>query len=385
MPARLLISQNFPDFSAFWPRLGSLGEARCHVFQYAEIIQLRIDTVLAARQATPFFVAVLDQDEKPLLLAPFALETRREKSGLIVDARVLSFLDGGLSDYNAPVLFPGVAAWNGRIARSVWGAIAAALPPFDIVEFEKMSDRVGDLSNPLFWLGKFRPGVFGHAVRFSYSWNEMERDLPHRDVWKKARFKKLGKLAIDVARTPQEFDSIIEVLIAQKRRRYIERNGVDGLERPGYLSYLRQSRLLASADGPALLLALKIGDTIVATTLGWVAGRRYNGQFTTFEGGEWRPYSLGQLLMNKGMEWCFHNGVQIFDFGIGDDSYKRKICNVEVPLFYGQIPASFKGRMLVAKREQGRLWRHYSRKAGAIIAKFGQRRPLRSQAKTWEI
>jgi CelD/BcsL family acetyltransferase involved in cellulose biosynthesis len=75
-----------------------------------------------------------------------------------------------------------------------------------------------------------------------------------------------------------------------------------------------------------------------------MSNRRFNGQFTTFEAGVWRNYSIGLLLMNKVVEWAFHHGVETFDFGIGDDTYKQDFCELPVPLHYASFAGSAKGR-----------------------------------------
>jgi len=54
----------------------------------------------------------------------------------------LRFLDGGLSDYNAPVVFPPVRDWDTKTVRSIWNALRKHIPAFDIAILEKMPDRV---------------------------------------------------------------------------------------------------------------------------------------------------------------------------------------------------------------------------------------------------
>tara|TARA_R110001583_G_scaffold106531_1_gene254874 strand:+ start:421 stop:1230 length:810 start_codon:yes stop_codon:yes gene_type:complete len=44
---------------------------------------------------------------------------------------------------------------------------------------------------------------------------------------------------------------------------------------------------------------------------------------------DYSKFRLGYIDIYKQLEWCFGNGVEIFDLSIGDFDYKRKWCNVE--------------------------------------------------------
>jgi CelD/BcsL family acetyltransferase involved in cellulose biosynthesis len=63
--------------------------------------------------------------------------------------RVLTFLDGTVSDYNAAVVFEGARHWNEAAIADIWRDIQARLPPFDVAILKKMPDTVEDWPNPL--------------------------------------------------------------------------------------------------------------------------------------------------------------------------------------------------------------------------------------------
>ena len=133
VPAQIWLSEDIRDFAAFWPRTTELGAARSWVFQCADIVEVWCDTIGTARHIQPLFVAVVDAESRPLALFPLGIERRQ-------GARVLTFLDGGVCDYNAPILFPAARHWDPPIVRAIWRALAKALPPFDIAILEK-ADR----------------------------------------------------------------------------------------------------------------------------------------------------------------------------------------------------------------------------------------------------
>lgn len=63
----------------------------------------------------------------------------------------------------------------------------------------------------------------------------------------------------------------------------------------------------------------------------------------SYEGGDWRRFSPGRLLNEYLIEWSFSNGINVFDFGIGDEDYKKDYCDVVVRLSQAMIPRTVHG------------------------------------------
>lgn len=349
VPARICVSIDIRNFASFWPRSSGLGEAHCFPFQCADLIELLCDTVVPARQAEPWLIAVLNQNDEPLALLPLCIEHPHDTHHPISDIRLLKFLDGGLSDYNAPVLFPAAANWDVRTVRKIWRGMRKVLPAFDIAIFEKMADRVDDLRNPLLSLKGHPQGKSGHAANLSGTWETFEARIPgHKELRRKARrLSQMGRFRCEIAETPEQYDMFLDALFRQKRQRDLKVRGYDSLLGAGYPAYLRQARRHIYPSGPVCLFALRIDDTIIATHFGVVAGCRFIAQIPGFEDGEWRRYSLGTLLNYKIVEWCFKQGIRVFDLGAGDEEYKGEYCDVTMALHKAIIPSTFRGAISV--------------------------------------
>jgi CelD/BcsL family acetyltransferase involved in cellulose biosynthesis len=351
VPARILITNDIRDFAGFWPRSARLGEARCYPFQCYELLDLQCATIARSRNAAPVFVAVLGKSDEPLALIPLSIESESEFTRALRNLRILRFVDGGLSDYNAPVLFPAVRDWDEKIVRTIWSALKKHLPPFDVAALEKMPDRVGDLPNPLSWLKTSAHEVSGHATTLSGTWKDFAEKLPN---WRNLRrlgrrLGERGTLKFEIAETPEQYDVSVEALIQHKRRRSLETRGYDSLDRPGVRSYFGKARDLLYPAGPVCAFALKLDDRVVAAQFDCIVGSRLVGQICSFDA-EWRTYSPGRLLLERKMEWCFSNGIDVFDFGIGDESYKNFFCDSVIALNDAIIAGSAKGRFVVTGR-----------------------------------
>ena len=345
-PAQMWVTNEIRDFADFWPRSDKLGEGICYAFQCADILELHCETFVPARNADPWFVAIVNEKGGPLALFPFMIEHGRHISRL-------RFMDGALSDYNAPVLFPLAQEWNAETVRTIWRKFQKVLP-FDIAVLEKVPSHIGQFKNPLTLLTMSRQGASSHFLRLSGTWEEMSARFPRRKELerKNRRLGRRGKIGFEIARTPERYDILIATLIRQKEQRDLEAHGGnDTLGLPGLRSYLEAARRLVYPSGPVALFALRVDDTIVAAHWGYIVGSRFSSLIPSFEGGEWYSYSPGFVLAEKILEWCLAQGLNIFDYGWGDETYKREYCDLSTLLYRAEIPSTIRGRISLEKRK----------------------------------
>jgi len=353
-PAEICLTTELRDFAGFWPRSDRLGSARCYAFQCAEILELQCETFARVQNAEPLFVAVLGQSGEPLALIPLCLHRYSRFTRIFCifkQTRVLRFLGGGLTDYNAPVVFPPVRDWDIETVRTIWKGLRKVLPAFDIAMLERMPDRVLDLPNPLIMLGTSSRGESGHAMTLSGTWQDFAGRLPNRHTLRNriSRVSERGKLTFEIAETSDQYDAFLEGLIRQKRRRHLETQGVGVPDGPGYRAYLTMAKRLRYPSGPVCLFALKVNDCIIATIFGYVVGSRFSAEIFSFDTA-WRSYSPGRISFIKMFEWCFAKGLDVFDFGAGDEAYKNGYCDVAIALREAAIPANAKGVLLLCGR-----------------------------------
>jgi len=336
---KIRIATELTDFADLWPRTDRYGRAHCYVFQCADILQVWSDTVGKARGTQTLFVAVFDDIGQPLLLFPLGIERDR-------GIRTLRFLDGGVSDYNAPVVFEPTRTWERHTVERMWQELIRALPRFDVAIFEKMPADICGVPNPLVVLGAPSPPS-GHFVNITSSWEEYAaKRLPYKreSSYQRRRLAKSGLLSFTVAETPADRQRILHATIRQKSRRYIETRGVDGLNRPGYRHYYIAMAERFTWPGPLLISALEVDGKILATNWGLVSNGRFSGIVMSFESGEWKSFSPGRLLLEDLLKWSFTNGVAIFDFGIGDESYKTAYTDETLVLYQANIPVTAIGK-----------------------------------------
>lgn len=326
------------DF-AEWPRTDRLGEARCHVFQCADILDIWIDTIGRARSISVHCVGVHDAAGRPVMLLALGIERKR-------GVRVLGFLDGSVSDYCQPVLFPPSADIDPGMAGEIWARIRTALPPFDIAVLDKMPPEVGDLPNPLIHLGAVLMPEAGHVMSLHGSRAEVEGRIPASKRHKRyqRQLMKERTVSFSAAATTDMANVYFDAMVVNKTRRFAETR-VPGFELPGKLEFFREATRRLPQLAPVHLSAVQADAEIIASHWGLVMGDRFYFLMTAYADGTWRKFSPGRILNDELILWCHANGYRWFDFGIGNEDYKYEYCDVTIPLYEARIPVTWLGRL----------------------------------------
>ena len=121
----IVVHREVPDY---WPSAADgTDHTKRHVFQTREFIEAWMATRGVSSAVGAYFVEVRDTENQPLLLLPLTVTSSR-------GARTLGFMDAGLADYNAPVLFVRPVQWTAENAGELWEKVLAALPAVDLIQ-----------------------------------------------------------------------------------------------------------------------------------------------------------------------------------------------------------------------------------------------------------
>lgn len=342
---------------AHWPRSGRTGEARCHIFQTAEFLEVWAETFGRALKARTFFVEARDADGALAMLVPFTIV---RKPG----ARILSFVDGGAADYNAPILFETAWSWTPRNAAEAWSAIKTALPRFDVALFDKMPAEVGGILNPFHLLATADNPEACHATDLRKPWKEVEKG----QVFYGKRMRRIASLQettpveMTIASDDASRGRILTALLEQKQRRF-EETRVPGFDaQPEKRAFYERATDAMSKSGALHLSALSFGGDIVAAQWSLVHAGRYYALVGSFDGSVYGRYSPGKVLYMMLLKHLHERGVEIADLGVGDEAYKQDHCDMTIRLSVMTEAQTAAGRFYLARADamrrlrDSRLW-----------------------------
>ena len=328
--------------------------------------------MLAPRMgARPVIALVRDRPGgTPLMLLPLC--ARR-----IYGFRVLEFADLGVSDYNAPILAPtfnpSAAQWRG-VSRRIVAALAARGA---VLRLTKMPRLIRGSVNPLVAFDpaaepmEFSAWCVALPTTSAEFWKRPLDPSFARELAKKfRRVAKHGAIEYAIANTPEEKRVAFEILTRQRQSRFEEmgRRTNALAQEDGRRFY--QAMAMDQAEPQAKLAVLKVGDEIVGTLFALARNKVFHVIMSTFEGGEWKSCSLGNVLLQSAIEHCIDGGFTSFDLTIGDEGYKQKFGARPSPLYASWLPLSPAGAAFVlAARSVARIKRIWTR------SKCPERRP----------
>jgi len=300
------------------------------------------ETALATGTATPFqHGAVMDAWYRAMAgrkgLSPL-LVTVRDGAGVHALSlalvryraganRVIAFADGGLIDYNAPILGP-AAPEDAAGAARLWRAVRRALPAADLLDLRKMPERIGGRPNPFSLLAPLPCALNGNVVRAGDDWNAYHHSLK-RTVRKELErswrvFERHPGAAFRAVTDPAERQRVLAAIEAQQPVRMQSTHKTYVLDEPAAASFYRNLVADAQAGEAVVLTALTAGEEVVAALL----GLRWRGDYIMVRisnaEGEWANASPGKIIIDKSMEWLHGHGQREFDFSIGNYDYKRR-------------------------------------------------------------
>src|SRR6185369_14898373 len=120
---------------------------------------------------------------------------------------------------------------------------------------------------------------------------------------------------------------------AQKSHSYRELGTPDLFAEPGHREFFEYVTRRGVRDGFVHLSGLRVDGQVRATHWGLVYRGRFYCLFPTYARDEAARHSPGNALMRRLFEWCIANGVEVFDFTIGDEPYKYDWCDQRLGMF----------------------------------------------------
>lgn len=328
------------QLSADWPDADDRTGAAFFVFQSKSFLKAWETTYGQKPGVQLCLTEVRQSDGTPLLFLPLSV-TR------IYGSRVLSFIDDGVSDYNAPIVFPAAAKLSHETAALILNAVIAAVPSHDVIALCKMPERIEGSANHLWLVTNLPSGASAHAISLTRPLDEIERSIRSIGNLKKhdRALRRMEGYQFFIAQNADERQLVLNVMLRQKQRRF-EETMVPGFDAHPEKRRFFEAATKELAQRDALhLSALKVGETILATMWSIVRKGHYCAMITTFENGDWGRFSPGKLLMLRLLSELKAQDYTCFDLGYGDEPWKTELCDQTTFLRDYIRPLTLRGRI----------------------------------------
>jgi CelD/BcsL family acetyltransferase involved in cellulose biosynthesis len=332
------------DWCAFEQR------ADCSVFQsfaWLSTWQLHIGNRKGVR---PVIVIGRDAGDEIMFLLPLAVAPH----GL---ARRLMWLGSENNDYNAPLLAPEFPHKLGPIRfLSLWPEIVELIQRqhdlrFDLIHFERMPEKLGSQPNPFRNLpvtmhpnGIYLTHLNGEWETFYAS--KRSSSTRQRDRTKRKRLGDLGEVKLVTPESADEIASSFTTLMSQKARSFAAMGADNIFERPGYPQFYGSLAIASATRHIAHVSRLDVGAIPAAVNLGLTFRGCYYHLLASYADGEVSRYGPGAVHLHELMRHAIAGGCTVFDFTVGDETYKRDWADTESILFDHVAAARWRGRLI---------------------------------------
>jgi len=289
------------------------------------------------RHAEPRLVRIGTPDGE--LFLPMAIERGR------FGVRLLGFPDGGLADHAAPIVARGATP----VPAASWPALArriARQAGADVLDWRHLTPRVSRQDNPLYGPACRRTPYSTHALALTGSWQDFCRDrlstshlATSRRKWR--QLGQSGSARFVIARTVDEALGLLETTVRLKTAQCADTGSRNLLAQAAYRDFFTRMTRRHLASGLVRVAALQIDDTVLATHWGCVHRGRFVWLMPAYDPA-WHRVSPGRLLLEHLLQRCFDDGLDAFDFTIGDEPYKAvyadaherlgRVCHARTPL-----------------------------------------------------
>lgn len=303
-----------------------------------------------------FLVAVVSRSGAPVL----ALAVEIVASGPF---RVARFLGGHHANGNFCAVVASAGTLSAATLRRLIAAISKARPDIDLLSLERMTSEIDGYANPLLSLPHRPSPNLALAVSLTGGFDAVLQRAGSKRKRKKNRaqarkFTAAGSLRFIRASSPSETARLLDAFFAMKQEQ-LRKMGVGNVFADAGIRHFF-GRLFAQAlvsDPPAFRLdALEVAGKLRAVTGASYCGKRLICEFGAMSDDELAIHSPGDFLFfNNILEACAE-GLDVYDFSVGDEPYKRLWCDTEIVHHDVIMPLSAKGRLLaLATHAKNRL------------------------------
>jgi CelD/BcsL family acetyltransferase involved in cellulose biosynthesis len=313
--------------AAGWPSIDAGPQLAMYVYQSREFLDVWMASIGKARRARCFLVVVRDAGDNPVLYLPLVVETR-------FNNRILRFMDGGVADFNAPILAAGCDLTRGEFL-AIWAEIQSLLPAIDLIDLKKIASEVCGARNPLTYLDCRPYESSGYAVDMALRREQVASGPVWRMRKKLARqhqrLSRLGPTEFVTRPSGSQLPALVDRLMELKREQYLRTSGRDFFATPGIRDFYSRMAAPEQLGRISNLSGLTCDGNVVSAHLGFRGRGRFYYVLPAFDT-RYRSLAVGILLLDHLIEQCGEEAYTTFDLGEGDFSYKTKWATQRLPL-----------------------------------------------------
>ena len=270
--------------------------------------------------------SVIYNNNKPIAIFPFEIKIFKK-------IKILQWLGSSINDYNCPIILK-QDIFNNKNFIDIWKQILNSIKDFDIIFLNKQPEYLEKIPNP------FVKYLYNnnHSRVYQLKLRNLENDdldflrnKKFKNEFNRTRKKLLESNNIIFDTKYIEYkENLIENIIFKKISNLVKRKIPHSLNR-NLITFLE--RLSKLYPKKLIISTLKINKEIIARNIGIFDNKRFYYYIPVVLSEKYNSFSPGKLLIYELIKWSRKNNISIFDFGIGEETYKKYWSNDFMQIF----------------------------------------------------
>lgn len=317
-------------------------------FQAPEWLAPFYGTFASSSGLEPVIVTLRDQSGQLQMVLPCVRHT-------VCRIKIVEPCDAGLSDYNCPIVHPDAvnAIQNDDVLQQ---QILDALAPCDVFFFRKQrAEKIG-IESIISGGSTSLAEVKAHQVDLSAPYDAWALNTLSKNFRSnmRAKLRKLdkncGQYWFETLTEPEEITNALRFIQRYRGQRFKN----DILSNNSAFEFYRAIALQNVETGFAQTFVMSIGEEVIAAYFGLNWDDTHCYLLGAFKPGEFERYSVGLQTLNALVADRIDNNFQTFDFGLGDEPFKKRFNAEDVKIHNTVYPQTALGKVVALTYENAK-------------------------------
>ena len=285
-----------------------------------------IKTVIETFNDTKINIVVVYEKNKPIAIFP--LEIKRHNQ-----IKILQWIGTNQSDYCCPIVNCKKFV-NERDFKQIWNKILNTIKDYDIIFLNKQPEYIEQTLNPFVTFIQNTHYSKIYQTKLVSSENDYLSLVENKKFSSELRRTKKKllenyKVIFKTLFLSEQKDLIGKILL--KKNSYLKKKKISNSLNQSLINFYEKLSNLC----PEKLIAgiIQVDGKTIAATIGIIENKRFYYLVPVIFTEEFNSFSPGKILINYLINWTVKNDLEVFDFGIGEENYKKYWSNYSTRIF----------------------------------------------------
>tara|TARA_X000000950_G_C13816122_1_gene619880 strand:+ start:47 stop:1090 length:1044 start_codon:yes stop_codon:yes gene_type:complete len=285
-----------------------------------------IKTIIEIFNINKIKIVVLYDNNKPIAIFPLEIRTYNR-------IKILQWIGTSQSDYCCPII-TNQNLFSEKDFKLIWNDILDEIKDYDIIFLNKQPEYIEKTLNPFIqfihnsYYSKVYQAKLNTEAEDYLSLIENKKFSSELRRTKRKLLEK-NKVVFKLFSLEKEKDLIGKILT--KKNSSLEKKKISNSIDKNLINFYKKLCGLC----PEKLVAglLQVNDKTIAGSIGIVENKRFYYLIPVIFNEEFNFYSPGKILIHYLINWTKENNLKVFDFGIGEENYKKYWSNYSIKIF----------------------------------------------------